>query len=501
MRNVSKLLTIGVMALALAACGKKGKGTDTPGAGGGPGAGTIDKPSAEARAEFDEVVAAYKEAVPAGETPSEGDCKKFVGKFEKLYQEFGEQMTVAEFNAATLLEACGDEKAAEKKYEQLANKSKYQLAMNNLGAMYWRRGETKKALEWFDKAVKADPKKAFAARNNLAAAHRDRYKEELDAKDFDEALKQIQNVLAVDTSNKMAYENLARLYYDRGRLKDKSYLLLSNLVVTQALQVLKKEGNDSAEIRNLKGLLLMEENNQVDALKSFKKAVELEPKHSDANLNIAFISIRFRDYATAEKSLEIALKDPKVQQNIEAWIALGVAQRGNKKYDAAEKTYKKAAEMAKDDPRPWFNLAVLYQDHKISEDGVDQAKLEEYYKVAQEHLNKTCNVVASKPCEKVDTKTLAKRQKKGRKVGEDERLVAEAKLRDLTIKEAFDAFAQAAELEKKMKELQKKEEEAAKKERERLLELEKQAAAEAAAAESAAAEGGDDAKKEGEGDK
>jgi len=261
--------------------------------------------------------------------------------------------------------------------------------------------------------------------------------------------------------------------------------------VTQALNVLKKEGNDSAEIRNLKGLLLMEENNQVDALKAFKKAVELEPDHADANLNIAFISIRFRDYATAEKSLKKALEDPKVQQNIEAMIALGVAQRGIKKYDAAEKTYKKAAEMAKDDPRPWFNLAVLYQDHKISEDGVDQAKLEEYYKVAQDHLNKTCNVVASKPCKDVDTKTLAKKQKKGRKVGEDEQLVAEAKLRDLTINEAFDAFAQAAELEKKMKELQKKEEEAAKKERERLLELEKQAAAEAAAAESAGAEGGD----------
>ena len=500
MRKFSTFLTIGLLALTLGACKKKGEGSDTPGGDGGPGAGTVDKPSAEARAEFDKVVAAYKEAVPAGGKPSESDCKKFVGKFEGLYKEFGEQMSIAEFNAATLLEACGDEDAAEKKYKKLAD-GKYQLAMNNLGAMYWRRGNTKKALEWFDKAVKADPKKAFAARNNLAAAYRDRYKDSLDAKDFDTALKQIQNVLAVDTSNKMAYENLARLYYDRGRLKDKSYLLLSNLVVTQALQVLKKEGNDSAEIRNLKGLLLMEENNQVDALKSFKKAVELEPKHSDANLNIAFISIRFRDYATAEKSLQIALKDPKVEKNIEAWIALGVAQRGVKKYDAAEKTYKKAAELAKDDPRPWFNLAVLYQDHKISEDGVDQAKLEEYYKVAQDHLNKTCKVVADKPCKDVDTKTLARKQRKGRKVGEDEQLVAEAKLRDLTINEAFDAFAQAAELEKKMKELQKKQEEQEKAERERLLELEKQAAAEAAAAAEGGgdAEGGDaDAAKEGD---
>ena len=93
-----------------------------------------------------------------------------------------------------------------------------------------------------------------------------------------------------------------------GRLKDKSYLLLSNLVVTQALRVLKDEGEESSEIYNLKGLLLMQDDNQVDALKAFKKAVEVEPQHVDANLNIAFIAIRFRDFDTAAKSLNLAKK-------------------------------------------------------------------------------------------------------------------------------------------------------------------------------------------------
>ena len=106
------------------------------------------------------------------------------------------------------------------------------------------------------------------------------------------------------------YENLARLYYDRGRLEDKSYLLLADLVITQALAK-AKDGTlaQSADIYNIKGLLFMEQDNQVDALRAFKKAVEIQPRHADAHMNIALVAIRFRDYATAEKSVEIALAD------------------------------------------------------------------------------------------------------------------------------------------------------------------------------------------------
>ena len=109
----------------------------------------------------------------------------------------------------------------------------------------------------------------------------------------------------------------------------------------------------------------MQDNNQIDALKAFKKAVEIEATHADANRNIGFIAIRFRDYVTAEKVFDTALKDASVKRDLEVYIAMGVAKRGLRS-SKAEEWYRKALEMDKKDPRPWYNLAVLNQDHLIA---------------------------------------------------------------------------------------------------------------------------------------
>ncbi len=473
-----------VLGLGMSAVGCKGKdGPVNPDGNGGqklPDEVRKQKKK-EADAEFMKVVADYQKAKANGGGLSKAQCDGLSGRFHSLYQDYGELMLAAEFNVAAIAEECGDVKKAEKIYGELTKK-KYQLAYNNLGVIYWRRGDYKKALEQFKKAIEADKIKAFAARNNVAAAMRDRYAENTDIKDFEEAQKQIQNVLAVDSSNKAAYENLARLYYDRGRLADKSYLLLANLVTTQAITVLKEEGEESADIYNLKGLLLMQEDNQVEALKAFKKAAEVDKKHVDANLNIAFISIRFRDYPTAEASLDIALKDPKVQKNIEAVIAMGVAKRGMKKYKEAEEWYNKAAKVDSKDPRPWYNMAILYQEHLTTQDDVDSEKIGKLYKQADKHYEKFLGMAEP---------ILASAKKKEKP--EWERLVQDAKDRRLIIEDYFVTMAKMAELEKAAAELAKKEEEARKAEIDRLLKMEEEAKKAAAAGGGDAAAGGGDA--------
>lgn len=482
-----------VLGLGMSAAGCKGKdGPDTPGGQNGqqlPDEVKKQKKK-EADAEFMKVVAEYQAAKEGKDRLPEAKCKSISGKFHKLYQDYGELMLAAEFNVAAIAEECGDVKAAEKIYGELAKK-KYQLAYNNLGVIYWKRGDYNKALEQFNKAIEADKVKAFAARNNVAAAMRDRYADKVDIKDFEEAQRQIQNVLAVDSSNKAAYENLARLYYDRGRLADKSYLLLANLVTTQAITVLKEEGQESADIYNLKGLLLMQEDNQVEALKAFKKAAEVDKKHVDANLNIAFISIRFRDYSTAEASLEIALKDPNVQKNIEAVIAMGVSKRGMKKYKDAEEWYTKASKVDAKDPRPWYNMAILYQEHMTTQDNVDGEAIGKLYKQADKHYEKFLGMAEP---------ILAKAKKDEKP--EWERLVQDAKDRRLIIEDYFITMAKMAELEKQAAELAKQEEAARKAEIERLLKMEEEAkkAAAAGGGDAAAAGGGDAGgeKKEGE---
>ena len=96
---------------------------------------------------------------------------------------------------------------------------------------------------------------------------------------------------------------------------------------------------------------------------------------------------------------------------------------------------------------------------EVGEDDVDQAKIEEYYKIAKGHFAKFKEVAGSNK--------------------EYKALVPDADLRVIIIDEAFETFRKMEELQKQAEELAKLEAKAAEEERQRLLELEKQAAAEA----------------------
>jgi tetratricopeptide (TPR) repeat protein len=478
-KNITQLLALTLVLGMGQGCGKDKK-SNTPEAATKTEAAKQKEAKAQAAAEedFAKAVASYDEAMKDGSI-SGGECAKTAGAFERVAKEHGKRMQIAQFNAAAIYESCGDNGKAKSMYEALA-KDNFHLALNNLGVMYWNEGKTKKAMEYFEKSVAADKKLAFAARNNLAAGLRDRYtsSDKPDKSVFEKAELQIQNVLAVDSSNQAAYENLARLYYDRGRLADRSYLLLANLVVSQAIQVLKEEGKESADLYNLAGLLRMQDDDQVEALKAFKKATSVNEKHTDANLNIAFISIRFRDYESAEKSLDIALKDPKESENYEAVLAMGVAKRGLKKYAEAEKYYKQAAKLNPKDPRPYYNLGILQHEH-VSGTKEDSKQQEEVFKVAKGHYKKFVDMAGS-----------------GKKWST---LVDDAKGRMVIIDDAIVAFREAEKMAAEAKRLEELEKKQAEEERQRLLDLEKQALeAEKAAAAAAEAAPKEEEKKEGD---
>ncbi len=460
MRNLTKILGIGLLAISLSACGDKGK-KDTKNPGGtttnGPGGKTVDptKASAEAKEDFAKAVAVYKSAKSDGKL-SGGDCEKAANAFAQVYKDHGKQMAVAQFNVGAVWHECGDTEKAEKVYrEAMAKNPKYDLPYNNLGVLYWKKGQESKALDMFRKGVEANKRQATAARNNVAGLARNVFLTNKSAEAFKEAETSIQTVLALDSNNQVAYENLARLYYDRGILKDKSYLVLANLVVNQGIRVLKEQKIESAELYNLNGLLILEQDDQVNALKSFKEAVRVAPNHAEANLNIAFISIRFRDYAQAEKSLEIALKDPQYKKNIEAHIALGVAQRGLKKLKDAEKSYNKAAKIDSGDPRPYYNLGVLYQEHLAVTDDIDEEGQKKAWNTAKKHYNKFISMAGS-------NKDMAEK-------------VLVAKDSIANIDESFDIMKEMKRLEAEAAKMAKLQEEADRKERERLLKLEQQA--------------------------
>jgi tetratricopeptide (TPR) repeat protein len=466
--RIQRIFGLTALSLALTtgvAC-KKDKETETPGSTAGPGA--VNDPaqaSKEAKKDFNAVAARYDKAAAAGKL-SAGQCESFSKDFAEVYKKHGSQMTIAWFNSGAVLEECGKTEEAEKVYEAIIKKEpKFDLAYNNLGVIWWDRKKESKALDYFKRAVEANPK-TKAPRNNLAAALRDKYSSDPKQDDFAKAERNLQTVLAVDSANQLAYENLARLYYDRGRLKDKSYILLADLVVTQSLRVFEDSGVQSPDIYNIKGLIFMHRDNQVDALKAFSKAADIKPDHADAHMNIAMISIRFRDYAQAEKSLNIALKDSRQKKNVETYLGLGVAQRGLRKYKDAEKSFKKAADISAKDPRPLYNLGVLYQGHIGPNSDGDGLKEND---TAKGFFNKFISK-ASGDKEYAD-------------------IVADAKQRIENIEQYKKDLEEMKKLEaeaKKLEELQKKQEA---EERQRLLDLEKKAREAAAAA----AGGGGDA--------
>jgi tetratricopeptide (TPR) repeat protein len=459
MRTTKHFLVLAALGIALSgatACKKGGKGDKSTPPGVSPMAAALDptKASAEAKQAFEEVANRYAAAKKSG--PLTGArCEEMSNAFMGVYKKFGKQMTLAYFNAGAVWDECGNTEQAEKIYQAIVRDvPKYDLSYNNLGVIYWNRKQESKALDYFKKAVEANAA-TRAPRNNLAAALRNKYADSPNQGDFEKAEYELQSVLAVDSGNRLAYENLARLYYDRGRLKDKSYLLLADLVITQATRVLEQSNEKSADIFNLKGLLFMERDDQVNALRAFKAATEVEAKHADAHMNMAMISIRFRDYKQAEESLTIAIKDPRQKKNIETFIALGVAQRGLRKFKDAEASFKKASELQASDPRPLYNLGILYEEHIAPNAQEGKEFNKKPYLTAKDYYGKYASRASG------NKELVASVDDAKRRVGQIDQL-----FKDIEEMKKLEAEA------KRLEELQKKQEA---EERNRLLDLEKKA--------------------------
>lgn len=366
----ARVAVLGLLALASIACAT----TTTPPPS--PPVTAPPVPTAEvleaARQEFATVVTDYGQTTKAGALSST-QCDDLARRFESIFTRYGPAMSVALFNAGAVREQCEQADVAEALYRRVvAADPGSDLAHNQLGVLALRRHDRAAALPHFRKAIEANSA-TRAPRNNLAAALRDDYASKPEDEAFRRAEYQVQNVLAVDSGNRAAFENLARLYYDRGRLQDRAYLLLADLVVTQGLAVTANNGESSADLHVIRGLILMERGADVRALRSFDKAIEVDPDHGDAHMNVAMVALRFRDFSGAQKSLAIAAKHPRHDQNIETYLGLGVAYRGLRDYKAAQQAFERAQKLDSKDPRPLYNLGVLLHEHVgPSADGFDE---------------------------------------------------------------------------------------------------------------------------------
>jgi len=278
------------------------------------------------------------------------------------------------FNAGVVYDQCGLDKDAEAFYKQALGKNpKLQPAMNNLGVLYQKTGQTPAALQQFEAAIKVNPTnpQAVQAYNNRGALLFDKAKLTNNKAGYDEAIGSIRRALALDAESMAAYQLLAQVYYHTAE-SDRAKLKLAQLVCDEA----KKIDQNYAPIYNTLGLIKLRSKDVTGALTEFRKAVSIDPGLTEAQLNVAAISLSSRNYKQAEDAFQAVLK--KLPSHVESTIGMGVALRGQRKNDEAENWYKKVLQIDAKYCGALYNLGLVYQDYKSgSPDDLNKGK--DYY--------------------------------------------------------------------------------------------------------------------------
>jgi tetratricopeptide (TPR) repeat protein len=394
MRTLTTIVTI-LTGAALAACGggssaaaKKDMGAVGAGAKPPPsvtGPQKIDREvTDQAKRDFGQAVRFYQEQEKAGWNRQR--CTAAARRFEQVASSH-QKMVEARFNAGLSYQQCNMKKEAEVQYQAaLKINPAHGASLSNLGEIYFRDGNERVGRQYWDSAIKADPR-VGAARNNLAWLIIRELRESRPTgaafnRLHDEAAGQLSRVLAVQHDNVEAHVLYALLYME-GSERNRTRLALAKLLLDKAEEI----NPQFPALHNARGLLLLRQEDVANALASFQRAVQLDPRFAEARMNVGSIVIDFRKYDEGESHFAEVLKlRPK---DYDAHIGIGIAQRGLRKLDEAEASYNRAKSIDSRRPDAHFNLGVLYQDFRANAPANSVAELrsvQNHYREAIKHF-------------------------------------------------------------------------------------------------------------------
>jgi tetratricopeptide (TPR) repeat protein len=348
---------VALVVAGLFACGPKPPPKTGPGGGTGDNTGLPPpvKPkrvvSKEAKGDFRDAVKAYKSAGRI----NKANCASLAAKFAEVFQDHP-KLAEAKFNEGVVWEECGDIGKAERAYQELVRRHpNHGAALNNLGQIFFARGNHGQAMDYFRRAAALKNSEAYA---NLALIQRNQALSGGQVHLIKESVNNIHRALAVDSFNIEAYATLALVLYDHA--KSKSQLEMARLICVQATKVDDKY----APVYNILGLILLKQEKVTPALREFRKAVAIDNNFLEAHMNIGAITLSFRDYKSAEESFRRVLTlNPSKQVKKEAHVGLGVALRGQRKYREAMAEYKRALALDPTDVGIAYNQGILIQDY------------------------------------------------------------------------------------------------------------------------------------------
>jgi tetratricopeptide (TPR) repeat protein len=381
MKRTLTLIAGAVLIASLAACGPKNGGKTKHGGDmvEGPGGAVTQELSEKAKEVYQAAMDAFEQHDKAGDW-SEAVCTDLEDQFRKASKEQASGLVKAIYNVGVVWQKCGDHKKAWAAFDEAQDLDKkqnkgqetYPPPIIQKGTykfkLYLNDGkgaDLTQAKSLLEQAIKVgqglDPSLVEAYVN---LAHIQRLEAKGNKKMHEEALKNLQRALVIDSKSMDAFLQMAELYRDMASgEKDDSKLDLSTLVITQG-QLIETEKGVSFPAFNLTlGLMKMERGDIIGALKNFKAAYEKDGDLFEAYMNYGAITIGFRGYEDAEMVFTKALELK--PDNYSAHLNLGVAKRGLEKYEEAEAEYKKAMDLNPTAPDAYFNMGLLYQDYRL----------------------------------------------------------------------------------------------------------------------------------------
>lgn len=183
--------------------------------------------------------------------------------------------------------------------------------------------------------------------------------------DADGALRSARAALALDATNVNAAAYVAFAYYHK-RLYDTAELVLDDVFRRDAAK-------NNAMVFYVYGLVYDKTNRPDRANVAFKKAVDLDPGHASALVNVGVYQLRNSQYVEAQATFEKLTRQFNRNDAV-TLTSLGSAYRGRSAdYPSgspdretfvrqAESTYKRAIQVSADYGPAYYNLGLLYLD-------------------------------------------------------------------------------------------------------------------------------------------
>jgi Tfp pilus assembly protein PilF len=389
------LLSLGSIALLLAATGCSKPTPKVPGPEGVAKPGDTSVVTEENKKAYDDALKAFVEHDKANDW-AEASCKSSADAFTKVNDDnkkkAGKELPQALYNAGLSFQRCNNDAEAKKLFAQTLaldpkfHRAKVQVALYD----YKDKGESAlpQTVEALQQAVLDAEFQNPDALVNLAMLQMKRNGSTGDGKscenDMDCAKRNIQRALAVDDSFMPAFNQLALYYLERAKAKagkttaktvtagkktkgiNQQQLELAALVCSQAI----RKNPKYAPIHNTAGLIQVELGNINGAVAEFRQASQLDASFFEAHMNYAAVNLSFRGFKNAEEAYAAALKIKPGDFDAKLGQALAIrGQINDTNFDESIKRSQalldEAKKIAPERPETYYNEAILTQEYKV----------------------------------------------------------------------------------------------------------------------------------------